>query len=164
MNEIKRQCEILLSYPIGKLFTEDNPTTKRKKEEARCTKLVDQYWSIEAPVHNRIRELLRDIESTPLLGCNECMVVPLLEASGALEAQYEAHRKTITKNVKSEPALKEYYSVLWNKMELFGTMLCKLFDVSEAASFTLDTSMCKMVYYNSYKAEKVLIKGRGGNV
>jgi len=153
MSQVLRDCEVLMSYPIGKLFTSDTPSGKEKKHEARCTKLVDSYYSIESKPHQAIRTLLHDMESTLLLFGDTITPELLSQATGRLQAQYEAHKKTIDKACKSEQVLKDYYSVKGNTEDWIGIMFYAVLELIK----DYDLHSLKVVYYDAYKDEKLLI-------
>ncbi|AUR92198.1 coil containing protein [Vibrio phage 1.170.O._10N.261.52.C3] len=110
--EITESFEVLMSYPIGKIFTSDTPSGKEKKLEQRCTKLVDSYYSIESIRHQRIRSLLHDLDATLLLFGYNGTDLHLLRSVARLEKEYEDYRKLIQKTVKQEKPLVDYYSCL----------------------------------------------------
>lgn len=158
MNHIYNQCDIMMSYPIGKLFTKDNPSPKEKKEEARCIKIVDSFYKIDSGIHQRIRNLLHDIQASLMLMCNTTALEDVFSSSGRLQGQFEAHRKTIISSVKSEIKLKEYYSLL-QKADWFGTLLVEVLNIAEKHNFEVDVQSCKKVYFDAMKDEQVKLKG-----
>ncbi|CAH9013568.1 putative coil containing protein [Vibrio phage 277E43-1] len=156
---ILRDCEILMSYPIGKLFTSDTPSGKEKKHEARCTKIVDSYYSIESKQHQVIRNLLHDIESTLLLFSDTITPRLLMESLGRLQAQFEAHKKTIDKACKAEKVLVDYYGVVQGYDEWYSQGAGFIVLSTAIISCTQDLTLYKGLYYDSYKDEKRTIKG-----
>lgn len=156
---IVRDCEILMSYPVGKLFTSDTPSGKEKKHEARCTKIVDSYYSIESKQHQAIRNLLHDIESTLLLFSDTITPRLLMSSLGRLQAQIEAHAKTVNKACKPEKVLVEYYNVVKGCKDWYEHGVSFIVINTDIISSTHDSTLFKGVYYDSYKDEKRLIKG-----
>lgn len=155
--EVVTMCEVLMSYPVGKLFTSDTPNKKEKKEESRCEVLVNKYWSIESTTHQVIRNLLHDLDSSLLLMSNEVAVPLLFKSAGQLQARYEAHKRVVETTVKQEPSLKSYYSVLC-KGDWFGVWLQEVTKKNYEHCFESDMLQCKKWYFDSYKEEKLKIK------
>lgn len=156
-----RDCEIIMSYPIGKIFTSDTPSGKEKKHESRCTKIVDGYYSIESKQHQAIRNLLHDLESTLLLFGDTITPRLLMDSLGRLQAQIEAHHKTVNKACKPEKVLLEYYSVVQGSENWYGYgvsfIAFTLMNYPTHPS-TLDGDLLKALYYDCYKDEKRIIK------
>lgn len=155
---VLRDCEILMSYPIGKIFTSDTPSGKEKKHEARCTKIVDSFYSIESKQHQAIRNLLHDLESTLLLFSDTITPRLLMDSLGRLQAQFESHHKTVNKACKSERVLVEYYSVLKGGEDWFDYGVCHILKNTTIFKSTYDTTLFKGLYYDCYKDEKRVIK------
>lgn len=155
---ILRDCEILMSYPIGKIFTSDTPSGKEKKHEARCTKIVDSFYSIESKPHQAIRSLLHDIESTLLLFSDTITPEILMTSMGRLQAQYEEHKKVVQKACKPEWVLLNYYSVLRDTSHWYSRTLLSVKVKTNAPLYKELDKKYKELYYNSYKDEKKLIK------
>ena len=155
---VLRDCEILMSYPIGKIFTSDTPSGKEKKHEARCTKIVDSFYSIESKQHQAIRNLLHDLESTLLLFSDTITPRLLMDSLGRLQAQFEAHQKTVNKACKSERVLVEYYSVLKGGEDWFDYGACHIINNTTTCKSTHEANLFKALYYDCYKDEKRIIK------
>lgn len=153
MKAITQQCELLLSYPIGKLFTKDSPSPKEKKLEARCSKIVDSYYKIDNPVHMHLRGFLHELQSSFNLGFNEVYLQQLFYTCGSLQALYESYRKDILSKVKQEPILKEYYSDL-QKADWFGMMVNIVKGIADKYNFEVDVKLCKEYFVKGLKFEK----------
>lgn len=152
--ELLNSIEHLMSYSIGKLFTCDTPDAKEKKLETRCTKIVDGYYSIESIVHQSIRNLLHDTESTLLL-FSDTITPEMLSASlGGLQAEYELHKKHIEKCCKPEKILLDYYSTLIKTDEWQTGVESFLKSYNEQHNSKIDVDSCRKVYYDSYKSTK----------
>lgn len=159
MQYIYNQCEILMSYPPSHLFTEESTKIPAvKKAEPRCVKVVDKYYRIDSSVHQCIRNLLHDIRASLMLMCNTTALEDTLTSCGRLQAQFEAHRKTVIDTVKSEPLLKDYYSLL-QKADWFGTVLVEVLSIAEMYNFEVDVQACKKTYFDAMKDEHVKLKG-----
>lgn len=153
MQEIIDQCEILISYPIGKIFTSDTPSQKEKKAENRCTKLVDQYYTLDSSVHKRIRMLLNELQSNLLLMCNTTALEDTFETCGRLQTVFDAHSKLIKSTIKTEPALKDYYNSL-QKPDWWGKLVEQVTQVSQKHDFCVDLNECKQCFTKGIKLEK----------
>lgn len=157
--DILASIDHLMSYPIGKLFTSDTPNAKEKKLEARCTKIVDSYYSIESIVHQCIRNLLHDTESTLLL-FSDTITPEMLSASvGSLQAEYEAHKKLVEKCCKPEKILLDYYSDLIKTDTWQTSVESFLLDYNKVNNTEINIDDCHKVYYDSYKSTKKHIQG-----
>ncbi|AGH32139.1 hypothetical protein VPHG_00072 [Vibrio phage 11895-B1] len=154
---IYNQCEHLMSYPIGKIFTSDTPTTKEKKSESRCTNIVDKYYKIDSNVHQRIRNLLHDVDSSLLLMCNTVALESCFDSCGRLQAQFEHRRKHIQSLVKPEPQLKQYYETL-GKADWFGLLLDGVKIIADEYNFEVDTVLMKGYYFDALKQEQKELK------
>lgn len=155
---ILRDCEILMSYPIGKIFTSDTPSGKEKKHEERCTNIVDSFYSIESKPHQSIRNLLHDIESTLLLFSDTITSELLINSMGRLQAQYEEHKKVVQKACKLEEVLLNYYSVLQDTSDWYSRVLLSVKTKTNTSLYKELDKKYKELYYNSYKDEKRLIR------
>lgn len=155
---VLRDCEMLMSYPIGKLFTSDTPSGKEKKHEARCTKIVDSFYSIESKQHQAIRNLLHDLESTILLFGDTITPKLLMDSLGRLQAQFEAHQKTINKACKPEKVLVDYYSVKSGGEDWYSHGVSFIIMNTNICNSTHDNALFKALYYDCYKDEKRIIK------
>ena len=158
MSQVLRDCEVLMSYPIGKLFTSDTPSGKEKKHETRCTKLVDSYYSIESRPHQAIRTLLHDMESTLLLFGNTITPRLLMDSLGRLHAQFEAHQKTVNKACKSEKVLVDYYFNVRGGKMWYAYGVNFIVNNTTNCTSTHDGTLLKALYYDCYKDEKRIIK------
>ena len=155
---VLRDCDILMSYPIGKIFTSDTPSGKEKKHESRCTKIVDGYYSIESKQHQAIRNLLHDLESTLLLFGDAITPRLLMDSLGRLQAQFEAHQKTVNKACKSERVLVDYYSVVQGAENWYEYGVSFIVNNTTTCNSTHDGNLLKALYYDCYKDEKRIIK------
>ncbi len=151
---VLRDCEILMSYPIGKIFTSDTPSGKEKKHEARCTKIVDSFYSIESKQHQAIRNLLHDLESTLLLFSDTITPRLLMDSLGRLQAQFEAHQKTVNKACKSERVLAEYYNVVKGGKDWYEYGVSFIVMNTNTSTSTHNNTLLKALYYDCYKDEK----------
>lgn len=122
LEDFKKQCELLMSYPPVNIFTTDSQTKAERKAEKRCTNLVDQYYSLNSPVNKNIRNLLHDIDSTLVVMENDVCLKDLFMSAGKLQKIYNDRRKEILGIVKTETLLKEYFKGL-GKADLFGQLL-----------------------------------------
>lgn len=156
MDAVKTICEGLMSYPIGKLFAKDNPTGKEKKHEQRCTDCVDKFYSFTNPHHAAMREMIRDIDASLLLGHDERVIPQILEAAGRLQFHHETHAKLVKASIKPEAVLVKYYEdfVNSNLYPAFETLITNYVFFKELDQSYVDISWCKQVYFDAYKDEK----------
>jgi hypothetical protein len=147
---IKQMC----SYANVVLFTSDSPSAKEKKHEKRCADIIDSFYT--ATIHVLLSEALNNVKTDLLLGRNEVVVKELLTDYGVLQATLEYHIKDVSKKVKPEQVLVEYYKVVGTPEDFF---VAAFNDLSKLLpTYVLDIDVCKHVYYDAYKERSSQIK------
>lgn len=149
---IKQMC----SYANVTLFTSDSPSPKEKKLEKRCADIIDTFYI--ASNYVLLYEALNNVKTDLLLGCNDTIIAELMRDYSVLHATLDHHIKDVTKKVKSEPVLVEYYKVQYVPEDHFQMAYDDL--VMLLPNEQLDIAECKKMYYDSFKRQVSLLKDK----
>ena len=157
MDILTKQVDVLLSYPIGKIFTSDTPSSKEKKLEARCVALVNKYYKIDSPLQIAMRATLHELEGSFLLMCNEVAIPHIMAEAGRLWALMEYYHKLIPTTIKSEAILQDYYKSL-DKKDIFDEVIYQVEEKAKNYGVVIDPPQWKSWYYDAYKQHKKFIQ------
>jgi hypothetical protein len=144
----------MTSYANVYIFKSDTPSPKEKKHEKRCANVIDSFYV--ATNHVLLLEALNNVKTDLLLGCNDIIIKELLMDYAVLQATTEHHIKDVSRKVKSEEILIDYYKVSDTPVDFF---VAAFEDLSKLLpTYELDITNCKQIYYDAYKQRTKQLK------
>ncbi len=148
---------LLTRYAPAELFTKDTPTKQEKKLEARCVKIVDNFYNM-----NYFAELRGKLNAVVLyqsMGHNEHGTESFITECAELQAYVEGLSKLIKKSIKSEKCLIKFYNhdlPVADFSVVFETLLTQL--TLSKSKVPVDIKKLKVLYFNTLKLTRKNLK------